>query len=451
MFTKFVLNWDIFGYMPSPHINKSRNYKTIFGSLISLIVVLLIMGSIWQFGREIIYKITPNIIEYIEYSHDHDMILNFTNKNFVFGFSIKNYTKSSNQLHNYPNSIQLNTTPFDFQASFLNYNFIDNHSHRDNHQITNEYSILINETNQFHNNIDNYKKAIEIKPCSLLKTSNDQKYIFNSLVENSLCFDFKEEDNISLFINNLFDKKFLNFELNVCSNTIFSNIDYQDNICKNETTIEEYLSDLKITFYIINPIINPSDYNNPLTHTLIEMEEFLNPKFKKEIELTFSQLEIQSEIGWLMEDIRTIKSYELQRTNTLINTNLWRRKFNKLLDLSINLSQNLHVYKRLYIKVQNIAANLGGIIKSLLLIGEVVVYFFSKIEFKEYLVNIFFDETKISRSDSLINNINHNILNSSNHPLTKIFHPTTNQMYLYFLKILIKINIALISDNFYSY
>ncbi len=237
----------------------------------------------------------------------------------------------------------------------------------------------------------------------------------------------------------------------MCSNTIFSNIDYQDNICKNETTIEEYLSDLKITFYIINPIINPSDYNNPLTHTLIEMEEFLNPKFKKEIELTFSQLEIQSEIGWLMEDIRTIKSYELQRTNTLINTNLWRRKFNKLLDLSINLSQNLHVYKRLYIKVQNIAANLGGIIKSLLLIGEVVVYFFSKIEFKEYLVNIFFDETKISRSDSLINNINHNILNSSNHPLTKIFHPTTNQMYLYFLKILIKINIALISDNFYSY
>ncbi len=171
MFTKFVLNWDIFGYMPSPHINKSRNYKTIFGSLISLIVVLLIMGSIWQFGREIIYKITPNIIEYIEYSHDHDMILNFTNKNFVFGFSIKNYTKSSNQLHNYPNSIQLNTTPFDFQASFLNYNFIDNHSHRDNHQITNEYSILINETNQFHNNIDNYKKAL-YRQNMLLKYGN---------------------------------------------------------------------------------------------------------------------------------------------------------------------------------------------------------------------------------------------------------------------------------------
>ena len=45
--------------------------------------------------------------------------------------------------------------------------------------------------------------------------------------------------------------------------------------------------------------------------------------------------------------------------------------------------------------MQNVAANVGGIIKFLVICGEMTVWYFRNIRYKEFLMNIFFDEDDI--------------------------------------------------------
>jgi len=410
MSLKFFLNWDIFGYMPSFNINNNRNFKTFFGSLISSIVVMLIIACIWEFGREIIYKITPHVIEYLEHNPKIAKSINLTNDNFILGFTIN---KNSPNQDDVPEIITIDNSLFNIKVN----------------------QIFTDEIIDFNNTLTKTlikRKQIKMKPCNNFA---NETIAFNFLgynLANSYCLDFDNNENYNLKIQNFNYKNYISFEVEKCANWTDSSISIGENItCKEQDIINSYVSSLKISFFIYNPVVNPSDYFNPLTYDLVQINEFLNPYLNKEIELLLSQIEVQSEVGWLMENIETIKSFELQNQNKIINlmnSNLnINNRNDKLIKFILNLSNDIHIVKRLYIKVQTIAANLGGIIKFLLLLGELIVYYFSKIEFKEFLVNIFFDETISKKNENIFSN-QQNILNSTNHPINKVFHQTTNQM-----------------------
>lgn len=387
MITKFFLNCDIFGFIPSFNINKSKNFKTLFGSLISIIVITLIILSIWQFGREILYKLSPSVMESI-YIDENMKNLVLTKTNFIFGFS-------------FSQNINLNTKK--------------NINNNDKFDIFNNTKINIDDTIidiriNFISNFNNLSKKIEIIPCqNFNEFSNNENFKIIKPSNNLTCLDLKNE--IELYNDNYKKLNYISLNILKCSNTTKSSN------CKSNEEIEKILYGTKINFYMNNPLIDPSNYDEPISHYVSEFNEILSYNIYKEINLKLSNLKIKSDVGWLMEDIRETNSFKIDRKEITFNTND-KTENKELLTLAINLSPNSYLIKRFYIKIQTIAANLGGIIKFLLLSGEIFVYFFSQIEFKEYLVNIF--------SDNRVETINKNILNSSHNPLSNNLFETKN-------------------------
>lgn len=456
MFAKFFLNWDIFGYMPSFLINKNKNFKTLFGSLISTFVVALIIYSIWQFGREIIYKLTPDVTNYNIYYEDGPN-LQLSNENFVFGFSIfsENENPQINNIYNtlYVNNIINDESIMNVKVKYMRMN--------ENNYINFNNSFSYNNSSIYYNSVNSYKYSIEtlqMLDCNKIYNITEENKSLRKYIHIGKCLDLNQ--NILLRNDKDNIKNFVSLEIKKCSND--SNLEIRNennnitikekknpnsntsfinttnsisskNICKSNEEINKILSGLKILFFIRNPLINPSDYDNPVVYNLYEFREHLSPQISKEVEITLSNIEIQSDVGWLMEDIQTKYSFEISNKESLINTssNSYdsynnNDAFNSgnILRLVLNLSENSHVIKRLYIKVQTIVANLGGIIKFLILCGEIFVYFFSKIEFKEFLVKIFFDDNSYKKDDT-----HRNILSSSNNIMSsQLFNSKSNQM-----------------------
>ena len=60
---------------------------------------------------------------------------------------------------------------------------------------------------------------------------------------------------------------------------------------------------------------------------------------------------------------------------------------------------NRMVFERSYVKVQQILANVGGILKVLLLMGQIVTFYYSKLNFQSFLVNHFYDSEAFTRGE----------------------------------------------------
>jgi hypothetical protein len=69
------------------------------------------------------------------------------------------------------------------------------------------------------------------------------------------------------------------------------------------------------------------------------------------------------------------------------------------MSFKIIMGLNKITYERLYLKLEMIAANCGGIIKILLLFGEIFTLYFRKLAFKSFIVNYFFNTKSFSLDD----------------------------------------------------
>src|SRR5690348_10553059 len=80
---------DLFGYVPCMEIKKSKTYKTNFGGVISLIIILTILYVIWYFGNEMIFKKKPLLIT-TTYNDANPLRVNLTDDNFVIALGLQN-------------------------------------------------------------------------------------------------------------------------------------------------------------------------------------------------------------------------------------------------------------------------------------------------------------------------------------------------------------------------
>ena len=363
--SSFFTMIDIFGYSPSLQVNRKKNFKTPFGGFISIGIIPLIFLAIILFGKEFILKQRPTLLIANQYDLQPPKMAVINDTNFVVAFGI------------YDSNFSL----FQHQSYF---------------SVSAEYHVINQEINNDKITAKEEIKYLDVVRCKQKKSKFFKDELNNIDTDNLFCL---QTGNINLdgFIGGS-NWSFVEFNFKECKNTT----DRETN-CKSKDEINIKLSPSYIGIFFSDYSIEPADYINP-AHS--RMRSFFSPfslKKYNQIWMYLKQIIFKSDVGWLFYDFEYYNYLVLDefRENTFL-----RDGHENFVSFKILMTGKTVTYERLYLKLEMIAANCGGIIKCLLLLGESLVRYLRNVCFKSFIVSHFFNTKSFSNEDEDISTPN---------------------------------------------
>jgi hypothetical protein len=70
----------------------------------------------------------------------------------------------------------------------------------------------------------------------------------------------------------------------------------------------------------------------------------------------------------------------------------YRDTSNTFFSIVMGTGHNRFTYFIIYLKIKIVLATIGGIMECLLLFGRIFMFYFAKLQYKEFLVHLFFDK-----------------------------------------------------------
>lgn len=307
--------------------NGSKNFKSKFGAFISLIIIITVIIISSLFGREIFSKEIP---------------LSSTYNNFV------------------PNSeFNLLEFPIFFELSDVYGTIIQN---------WNDYFYISADVMNYTNsNAFYYGEIYKSKNCELndFKQILNHKNIFSEieiLMKNPLiCLSF-DENSIVKNDYSFTNSSFINF-----------NFDYRDPK-KNDTVPSDYLKrkdDFYVKTYFINNYVNPFDFENPVKFYIDSRLQQISSGFLRRSFFKFTKNMFISDEGWLLENKKTIEYISYNEVTNQIDSKSLEFPY-AYYWITLTSPQVNKVTYRSYIKIQELAAKIGGIINALFILFYLV-------------------------------------------------------------------------------
>lgn len=232
----------------------------------------------------------------------------------------------------------------------------------------------------------------------------------------------------------------------------FSAITLSVTTCSNSTTnntcLPKSVIDAEPSIYahvvIKNSLINPTDYESPIKRSWLNNIVQFKPNSERVQMYNFQRIEVFSDNGFLLENIHTFNGYRLVKE---YDEFFYVPNTVRLLNVRFSNSNNYIKINRSYLKIQEVAANIGGILNLfsfiLIVIGEQYSYF----KYLKSLVNkMQKKETKDINAPRSTNIIQNNmILESEMNNINNIVN-NTNKPEIDNSKLILKNNIELIKD-----
>ena len=382
---KIIKTLDLFGIKYIPKFDSKKNFKTSCGVFFTTIFISISIFVIYLFSRDFINKTNPKVLSSDIFSKD-PKIYEVDNSNFFLAWST--FADDGSVLAE--NEI--------FQFPYISY--IEMGSSHDDPYF-NEY-------------------IVAPKPCVEVLTAEQitKSYFFNQ----SLCFDLsglkkKLGKEVTFFGN--FDSNHNTFFY-----LEFSNCKY--NMEKSEfehcLSLEEILkrSNKNMFFSLIFPKIDVeiNNFDNPITKGYSDVTYSVSAFSKIYERIVFTNLVLEDDLGWINENIERNENitYKSNRTNFGVNLPEKFVNDNRVVfyqfDVLFSLSEMN--YKRIYVKIQEVAANLGGILRVIMFFFEFFSKLFTSVDFDNYLVSRFSKKIKLYQNGNIssiedIRNITYNI------------------------------------------
>jgi len=350
--------------------------KTSIGGFLTLTTVVLALIFTWFIGKDIIYKQKPNSYMqtdiFAKFLH-----VNISNDNFPFSFTV---TDDDNlPLENYESY-------FTFKLYEIAYQLNNSSS---------KYELI-------------RKDERQLKNC----TYSDfhlisEKQFHDSQLKFTICPTYK---NISLYgYWNEPKVTYLQISIEVCQNKTDNKI-----ICNTTNEIKQYIAKKKanvnINFIDSRVVINNN--TDPLEHLTKLNYKYFIPEFYKKTIYKIQTQKIFSDDGFIFSEIKnkTFLKVVEESTDILLPDN------DELLSFEIYSSNISDSYYRSYIKVQDLIASLGGILKVFMMTFLYLNTIFSRVEKNISIVNEVFVLNKKSTNsgfdDPHFNKIENNYNNS---------------------------------------
>ncbi len=384
---KSLLNHiDMFGTIFNFSTFGKEKFKTNLGCILTIFCAITIGIFTYFFGSNFFYRENPFVIKQTVIPENYTEMIDFSNKNTFFAWRL---TDAFGNNFNYTGII----TP-----RFRNYHY-----------------------NNFNNTLMNYEELKTI-PCD--KSEHlDPDFSKAYKPEEWMCFDSKEYINNPIKFGGGFDTELISntfLQLFTCSDDDFKEDSISSGRCKPSQYIKQSLSQ-GIYIDLVYPEYNfsPNDYNKPLKRIFKNYYYLLNFQIRKIERLYFEEVELQDDRGWILED----KNVTITHTAKERQTDL--EFFNDNDYGKVGISSRIYVIflfarkpytliTRSYMKVQDLAAVVGGFFKFVLILGSVVSKYFGTFTRNEIFYNLLFDNEEPKVYNNFVKNVSRSNFRNNN-------------------------------------
>ena len=381
---KFFINIDIFGYIPSLSIKNQLHYHTFFGGFLTVILVIISITTIIFFSKELFKKTSPSVNLSTESLMNPPKLNYFNNFEFLIGIQNDSYIT------------EINENIFNVKGIL--------------------FKTIINESGIF-----NLKNDINLTSCDIALSKSENKEIYSTLnLKGYYCISNIQKNEVYLN-ENWGHNNFTMIQIK------FIDCDNKTGNCKNKEEINNYLNSADLSFFIINNLVSTKNYKNPFKKNLKEFSLKISQNYKVSITQYLKHIRVESDDGILYNLNNYKDSFTLGEFKHDI---LFERDSSTFLTLSIQLDNTFQKYQRKYYKLQELAAQVGGVVNICFVISSLILKSYEKNSFFEFLINNFF-EVRLDDVQKIIKlknyrknlhdkkiNINENIKNSINNNIS---------------------------------
>ena len=194
----------------------------------------------------------------------------------------------------------------------------------------------------------------------------------------------QKDSSDPLQIGGLWDDNFVNYlqiEYHICNEGSLN--PYSKKPCNKKEISDKYMKNLLYVSFLFQDLyIDPSNFKTPILKTVFNYYHILDALLTKSSYIYFAENIVESDIGWILKEMllfhnltvsSEFKFYDwrvdvltrLPDEKGILPTGLGMAK--------IYIHKKIEKYTRLYIKIQTLAANVGGILKSFTFAAALIV------------------------------------------------------------------------------
>lgn len=366
---------DAFPFTPTLHINSHFGFQTAFGGIISILLGIVTVLASAAFSVDVFTKTNPivlssdNVIQHP--TIDKTLFKVFAAPTLPGGVPILELEKYLN---------------FRIQMS-------DSDGLDKTRNMTTFFTYF---------NLDKCQDSPVLQDSELNLNNS-----LNAPLDNYYCLSGEDSRLLDLY-GSFGSNKFVMWKLIVetCQNSTLNNYS-----CKTPDQIKSKLGRFFIHFGLSTMYVDSNDYDNPLKRNFFTRIMRVSV-FNYRNDIIFNRIvDYTTDSGFLLESKSTKHGILISR---LESDSLFNEKLGPILDIMLTLDNIKQNYNRSYIKIQTVAANIGGMIKFLTVILSFINSKWGEIMFLKYLntklqTNV--SKTSITVSaNNYLNNRNHNVL-----------------------------------------
>ncbi|KAL4474779.1 hypothetical protein ABPG74_001475 [Tetrahymena malaccensis] len=343
---------DVYGQEVKLNFCQRNKYNTAFGGVITFCIFCLFCVGCWFFGKELIYKQSPSVIS-SERPVDCPKRIDVRPDNLILMMGVSDFQG------------QYFTDPSLFQVRAIQQSQIAQHN-----QTTGNMTIQLINT----------PKKIRICNQNDIGILNLKKYFSTINIGAQYCFD-THDDEVYIegdFNQEKYSQLFVFFEK--CKNSTSSQI-----ICKPQEEIDQMLVNNRISLFASDHVINPIDFKNPITDRGINLVSVTSSQFPQQATFYFTNYYIQTDAGVFYEDIQNQDSFIF--TQQVVSP--FFGDPDVIIAMNFRMQKQKESYmQRKYLKIADVIAQIGGLLKILMIVG----FFISNPITKIYYLKAIIDE-----------------------------------------------------------
>jgi hypothetical protein len=369
---KLILNCDLLGSQLEFKIDGKTRFKTLPGGIVSILLCIFCLVCVFLFGQDIVLKQKP-LSRFSKIYNQNEVKL----KDFPVVFFFNDFNgKAIDNLFSY---IKLEPVYYELDWDEVNQKNIIGLS-----------TLFVEKCNSTH--FGNYTDMFT-NPAN--KVPYKDSYCVNPRKIKRADGTIEEKEIIIKNEHATFPSKFVQFRVRLCIN---ETDDYQ---CAPKDKYDALLNQMFALPYYLNNFVDVNNNTHPNLPFITNLAQGLNKGFTKANYMKIKNTFVNTDTGFIFEDKATKQFYQVEenRSDILNYPNI-------ILNFYLNGSSITDNYYRQYIKVQDIIAYIGGIVKVLFTLSGFVVesYSFKRAEF--FLTNEIFHIKKDYSKDSscLVNN-----------------------------------------------
>ena len=342
-FSRIFDNMDVFRQPIKLTMNHSDTYRTKFGSIISLLVVILTILQSLSAIHKVLNHEYPNL-DSIQQSTDEPGLLHLNSSNFLFAITVQN-------------------TDFDFSSAYVNFQM--------------EMRKYVRQSN---GTIQKIITPVPLKICDLDYMANYSSKFSKVGLHRALCPTIPVYDIEGGYLNDVF--QFIKLSVVTCMN----DTKQPDIICKDSQAVQDALINNQVTVALIftQNTVDENNYESPVQQYLYTLNWDTNPGVNTlSTDLFLNEYQISTDDGLWSENWSVTN-----QTTHLVDVPQERMQFSsvdyidstnyEIFKLYFRKSNNIVRIRRVFPKIQQMMATIGGIFSLIMTLAGIVMMFYTR-------------------------------------------------------------------------